>query len=115
MRKNLVKELRAFARQAGVTQVRDDSSRARVEAMFQSIVASAAADTKSQATKVFDKYHSSFKVELVSLPVQNVASEPFRLRGRSLMGRCPSFHQEETSQKVHFAATKVSTVLINVF
>ena len=84
-RKNLVKELRAFARQAGVTQVRDDSSRARVEAMFQSIVASAAADTKSQATKVFDQYKASFKVEPVSLPVQSVATETFRLRGRSFL------------------------------
>ena len=74
-RKNLVKELRAFARQAGVQQVRDDSSRATVEAMFQSLVASVAADTKSQATKVFDKYQSSFKVEPVSLSVHSVATE----------------------------------------
>ena len=48
--KHLVKELRAFARQAGVTQVRDDSSRADVEAMFQRIVAKAPAVTKSKVT-----------------------------------------------------------------
>ena len=49
-RKHFVKELRPFARQAGVTQVRDDSSRAKVEAMFQSIVAKAPAVTKSEVT-----------------------------------------------------------------
>ena len=80
-RKNLVKELRAFARQTGATQVRDDSSRTRVEAMFQSIVTKTAADTKSNATELFEKYQSSFKVEPVSLPVQSVATETFRLRG----------------------------------
>ena len=84
-RKNLVKELRAFARQTGVTQVRDDSSRARVEAMFQNIVAKAKAETKSEVTKLFEKYQSSFKVEPVSLPVQSVATETFRLRGRSFL------------------------------
>ena len=42
-RKNLVQELRAFARQTGVAQVRDDRSRARAEAMFQGIVAKAKA------------------------------------------------------------------------
>ena len=51
-RKNLVKELRAFVRQIGATQVRDDSSRTRIEAMFQSIVAKAAANTKSKATEL---------------------------------------------------------------
>ena len=95
-------------------QACDDSSRPKVEAMFYKIVAKTAADTKSQATNVFEKYQSSYQVERVSLLVQNV-TEAFRLRGRSLMGRCPSCHQEETSQKVHFAATKVSTVFINVF
>lgn len=84
-RKNLVKELRAFARQTGATQVRDDSSRTRVEAMFQSIVAKAAGDTKSKVTELFEKYQSSFKVEPVSLPDQSVATETFRLRGRSFL------------------------------
>ena len=77
-RKGLVKELRAFARQTGVAQVRDDSSRTKVEAMFQSIIASAAADVKTEATKVFEKYQSSFTVELESLVVQSANAEPFR-------------------------------------
>ena len=62
----------------------DDSSRPKVEAMFHKIVAKAAADTKSQATNVFEKYQSSFQVEPVSLLVQNV-TEAFRLRGRNLL------------------------------
>ena len=84
-RKNFVKELRAFARQTGVAQVRDDSSRAKVEAMFQSIVAKADADTKSQVTTVFGKCQSSFNVEPVSLPVQSVATVTFCLRGRNFL------------------------------
>ena len=84
-RKGLVKELRAFARQTGVAQVRDDSSRAKVEAMFQSIIASAAADVKTKATKLFEKYQSSFTVELESPIVQSASAEPFRLRGRSFL------------------------------
>ena len=84
-RKSLVKELRVLARQTGVVQVRDDSSRPRVEAMFNSIVAKAETDAKSQVTKLFETYQASFKVEPVSLPVQKVASEPFRLRGRSFL------------------------------
>ena len=62
-RNGLVEELRAFARQTGVAQVRDDSSRAKVEAMFQSIIASAAADVKTEAMKFFEMYQSSFTVE----------------------------------------------------
>ena len=77
-RKSLVKELRVLARQTGVVQVRDDSSRPRVEAMFNSIVAKAETDAKSQVTKLFEKDQVSFKVEPVSLPVQKVATEPFR-------------------------------------
>ena len=84
-RKGLVKELRAFARQTGVAQVRDDSSRTKVEAMFQSIIASAAADVKTEATKVFEKYQSSFTAELESPVVQSANAEPFRLRGRSFL------------------------------
>ena len=49
-RKHLVKELRSSARQTGVTQLRDDSSRAKVDAMFQRVVAKASAVTKSAVT-----------------------------------------------------------------
>ena len=83
--KGLVKELRAFARQTGVAQVRDGSSRAKVEAMIQSIIASSAADVKTEATKVFEKYQSSFTAELESPVVQSANAEPFRLRGRSFL------------------------------
>lgn len=64
-------------------EVRDKRSRPKVEAMFPKIIAKADADTKSQITNLLETYHSSFKVELVSLPVHNVATETFRPRGRS--------------------------------
>ena len=53
--------------------------------MFNSIIAKAKSDAKSEVTKLFEKYQSTFKVETASLPVQKVATEPFRLRGRSFL------------------------------
>ena len=58
---------------------------AKVEKMLQSIIASAAADVKTEATKVFEKYQSSFTAELESPVVQSANAERFRVRGRSFL------------------------------
>ena len=55
-----------------MTRVRDDSPRARVEAMFQSIAAEAEAETKSEVTKVSIKYQSTFSAEPDSFPKVHV-------------------------------------------
>ena len=54
---------------------------AKLKVVFQSIVASAAGDVKTEATKVFEKYQSSFTAELESPVVQSANAEPFRLQG----------------------------------
>ena len=60
VRQSLVKQLRAYARLCGSTQVRDDCGRAKVSVMFKSICNKATATQKVEAQKVFDAYEASW-------------------------------------------------------
>ena len=52
-RKALVKELRTYARQVKVTQARDDSGRAKVEAKYRKIIAKASVEVKRLVEEKF--------------------------------------------------------------
>ena len=75
-RKALVKELRTYARQVRVTQARDDSGRAKVEAMYRKIIAKASVEVKRLVEEKFKAYTETFQTEVAGA---------FRLRGKSFL------------------------------
>ena len=84
-RKALVKELRTYARQVKVTQARDDSGRAKVEAMYRKIIAKASVEVKRLVEEKFKAYTETFKTEVATSPAEDTAAGAFRLRGKSFL------------------------------
>ena len=84
-RKALVKELRTYARQVKVTQARDDSGRAKVEAMYRKIIAKASVEVKRLVEEKFKAYTETFKTEVATSPAEDTAADAFRLRGKRFL------------------------------
>ena len=84
-RKALVKELRTYARQVKVTQARDDSGRAKVEAMYRKIIAKASVEVKRLVEEKFKAYTETFKTEVATSPAEDTAAGAFRLHGKSFL------------------------------
>ena len=78
--------------------------------MFQSIIASAAADVKTEAMKLFEKYQFSFTVERLCFRSPAVFVE-FGVPQVSTRFETDVLVCSETSQNFHFGVPKVSTLL----
>ena len=83
---------------------------AKVKVMFQSIIASAAADVKTEAMKLLKKYQFSFTVERLCFRSPAVFVQ-FGVPRVSTRFETDVPVCSETSQNFHFGVPKVSTLL----
>ena len=83
---------------------------AKVKVVFQSIGASAAGDAKTEATKLFEKYQSSFTVERLCCRSPAVVVQ-FGVPKVSTRFKTDVLVCSGTSQNFHFGVLEVSTLL----
>ena len=83
-RRDYVKQLRAFARELDVAQVRDDCGRSKVTDVFERIEAAVTKkkklELKGNAEKVFEPYESTWSVDEGTEAKQDTVVETARLR-----------------------------------
>ena len=83
---------------------------AKVKVMFQSIIASAAADATTEAMKLFERYQSSFTIERLCFRSPAIFVQ-FGVLKVSTRFETDVPVCSETCQTFHFGAPKVSTLL----